>query len=419
MRSSRVFPFVFGLAAAVLAGCGGDSTGNSDASPTAAFTVACNQLDCTFTNGSTDDGSITTYAWEFGDGGTSSVKDPQHTFGQAGSFSVKLTVTDNAGQTGTVTNAVTVPNTPPTANFTASCTDLACTFTNTSGDSDPGSSLTAYTWNFDDPNSGSANTAATKDVNHTFSAAGTFTVALQVTDNSGATGTVSKDVTVTAAQAGGPTAAFTVTCSAADCTVTDQSTDASPGTVTGWHWDFGDGATADVKAPPAHHYTVTQAQQFTITLTVTDNDGLTSSTSKSINIAPAAGLTCNGQACTLHLDTKSTVTVTLQSHDCEVHGNTFVLTAPIQETLFTDGCYAPVAPAAGSSFQLNGGAAFNANTELAAEVRSGFSGTTTPMLQVTGNFTDGWTLKFDDGFVGPNEPDFNDLIILVKATPAP
>ena len=38
---------------------------------------------------------------------------------------------------------------------------------------------------------------------------------------------------------------------------------------------------------------------------------------------------------------------------------------------------------------------------------------------VTGNFASGWTLSFDDGFVGPGEPDFNDLIITVKATPAP
>ena len=45
------------------------------------------------------------------------------------------------------------------------------------------------------------------------------------------------------------------------------------------------------------------------------------------------------------------------------------------------------------------------------------AGATAPQLRVTGNFANGWTLEFDDGFVGPGEPDFNDLVITVKATP--
>jgi PKD repeat protein len=334
MRSSRVLTLVAGLA--WLAACGGDSNGPSNASPTAAFNdPTCNQLTCTFSGSpSTDsDGSITGYAWDFGD-----------------------------------------------------------------------------------PNSGAQNTATTVDAAHTFSAAASYNVKLTVTDNGGATGTVTKSVTV---NPGSPQAAFTVSCSALDCTVQDASTDTPPGTITTWHWDFGDDQTADVQAPPAHHYDVTESTPFTITLTVTDNDGLTGTTSQTFNVSPAAGLTCNGQACMLELPQKSTVVVTLVSHDCQVHGNTFVLTAPIEETLFTDGCYDPVAPDPAASHPLNSGAAFDAGTQLAAEVRSGFAGTTSPQLQVTGDYTNGWTLAYDDGFVGPGEPDFNDLIILVKATPAP
>ena len=40
-----------------------------------------------------------------------------------------------------------------------------------------------------------------------------------------------------------------------------------------------------------------------------------------------------------------------------------------------------------------------------------------PTIRVTGDFASGWTLTFDDGFGGPGEPDFNDLVILVKAAP--
>ena len=87
------------------------------------------------------------------------------------------------------------------------------------------------------------------------------------------------------------------------------------------------------------------------------------------------------------------------------------------DTLFTDGCFAPVSPAPGSSFTLNNGAAYDAGTQLAAEVLTGVTGATNAQLKVTGDFASGWTLSFDDGFVGPGEPDFNDLVITVKATP--
>jgi PKD repeat protein len=307
---------------------------------------------------------------------------------------------------------------PTAAIATPTCTGLGCTFSG--ANSTDNGSIASYSWNFGDPNSGTQNTATstTPDATHTFSAAGTYTVTLTVTDNGGATDDATQQVTVTVPP-GSPTAAFTVSCSALDCTVTDASTDAAPGTVVAWHWDFGDGQTSDVQSPPVHHYAVTESTPYTITLTVTDNDDLTGTATQTFNVSPAAGLTCNGQACTLTLTQKSTVVVTLVSHDCEVHGNAFVLTAPVEETLFDDGCYDPVAPDPAASHPLNGGAAFDAGTELAAEVRSGFSGTTSPQLQVTGDYASGWTLSYDDGFVGPGEPDFNDLIITVTATPAP
>ena len=61
-----------------------------------------------FTSTSTDDGSVTAWAWDFGDGGTSAVANPQHTYAAAGTYNVTLTTTDNLGATGWVTQQVTV-----------------------------------------------------------------------------------------------------------------------------------------------------------------------------------------------------------------------------------------------------------------------------------------------------------------------
>src|SRR5690349_18127726 len=47
-------------------------------------------------------------------------------------------------------------------------------------------------------------------------------------------------------------------------------------------------------------------------------------------------------ACTLKLEAPAGFKVKLQSRDCRAHGNTFRITAPVEETLVSDGCYAPV-----------------------------------------------------------------------------
>jgi PKD repeat protein len=415
MRSSRAFSLV--AAAALLAACGDGGGGPSNALPTAKFNApTCTLLACSFSGlpSSDADGTVDAYSWNFGDptsgSNTAATRDANHTFSAAGTYTVTLTVTDNDGGSDDATRQVivsTTANSAPTADFSFSCTDLDCDFTDQSSDVD--GTIASREWDFGD---GQAGTGASPM--HTYAAGGSYNVTVTATDNLGAATTSAVQVVqVTPASSGGPSASFDVTCSSLDCTITNTSTATASAT---WAWDFGNGTNSTAKDPAPVHYTVTGVTQFTITLVVTDG-AKTSQTSKTVRVVPAATLTCNDIACTLGIEADATVIVTLVSHDCVAHGNTFVLTAPAVDTLFTDGCYAPVAPDPGSSFALNNGAAYTAGTQLDAEVLTGVTGAQNPKIRVTGDFQNGWTLEFDDGFVGPGEPDFNDLIITVVATP--
>jgi PKD repeat protein len=298
-------------------------------------------------------------------------------------------------------------NTAPTASFTYECTNLTCTFADQSADED--GTVESRDWDFGDGSSGTGETPS-----HTYTQAGTYNVTVEATDDGGkSTTSAAQAVTVTAASAT-VQADFDVVCTGLTCVLTNNST--ATGATTTYAWNFGDGQTSTDQDPAPVVYDVTAPTTFTITLVVT-SDAATSQATKQVRVSPAATLTCNGVACALVLDQAATVVVTLQTEDCEAHGNTFVITAPAVDTLFTDGCFTPVSPAAGSSFTLNNGDAYAAGTELSAEVLTGVAGADNPQLRVTGSFETGWTLEFDDGFVGEGEPDFNDLVIKVVATP--
>lgn len=77
--------------------------------PVASFTASVSDLALAVDAAGSDDpdGTISSYAWDFGDGGTGSGKTETHTYGAAGTYSVKLTVTDDDGDTDTTTRSVT------------------------------------------------------------------------------------------------------------------------------------------------------------------------------------------------------------------------------------------------------------------------------------------------------------------------
>ena len=86
--------------------------------PLSAFSYACDDLDCAFTDASSDeDGVIEAWSWDFGAGQTSSAQHPSHSYGLAGSYPVTLIVTDDDNATGSMTQtvSVTAASQPPAA----------------------------------------------------------------------------------------------------------------------------------------------------------------------------------------------------------------------------------------------------------------------------------------------------------------
>ncbi|WP_284549728.1 PKD domain-containing protein [Aestuariimicrobium sp. T2.26MG-19.2B] len=170
--------------------------------PTAAFTSTTDALKATLDGSTSTDpdgnATIASYAWDFGDTTTGTGITTSHTYTTAGTYQVKLTVTDNAGASNSITKAVTVTapavNQPPTAAFTSTTDALKATLDgSTSTDPDGNATIASYAWDFGDTTTGTGITTS-----HTYTTAGTYQVKLTVTDNAGATDSITKAVTVTA-----------------------------------------------------------------------------------------------------------------------------------------------------------------------------------------------------------------------------
>lgn len=309
-------------------------------------------------------------------------------------------------------------NEDPVAAFTFDCDLLACTFTDGSTDPDGNDDIESWAWDF-----GGDGTSTEQSPAHTFSAEGDYEVELTVTDAAGATNSLTQTVSVSTTPPvnNPPAAAFTFDCLSLDCSFTDASTDPDAGdAVVAWAWDFGDGNTS-TEQNPAHSYSVTVPDTFTVTLTATDEGGETDVATDEVIVAPPA--ICEGASCDLTLAADATVTVELTSVGCTADGNVLRILAPVDTTLFTDGCNTPE----GTTFELGDGQVFTSGTAIVPEVESGSQSLAFPptLRLQAGSAYPTWILEFDDGegcgeadpTCGGTEPDFDDLIITITATP--
>src|SRR6185369_7072903 len=245
------------------------------------------------------DGSVVSYRFEFGDGtsvGPQSSSVANHTYA-AGSWTARVTVTDNQGATATASASVTVSSPPanqaPVARLTASPSSGTAPLAvrlDASASSDADGSIVSYRFEFGDGTSVGPQSSSV--ANHTY-AAGSWTARVTVTDNQGATATASASVTVSSPPANqAPVARLTASPSSGTAPLAvrldaSASSDAD-GSIVSYRFDFGDGTSAGPQSSSVANHTYA-AGSWTARVTVTDNQGAAATASASVTVSSTPG----------------------------------------------------------------------------------------------------------------------------------
>ena len=223
----------------------------------------------------TSSGNPTSWRWSFGDGGSSTSKNPSHAYHSVGSYTVTLVSTGNNGSkqgsrslsvasVSTLASSFTFSPSLPAAGQAVQFTDAST------------GTPTAWSWSF-----GDGTTSTAQNPSHTYATAGTKTVTLTVS-NGTSSNSASRTVTVAVALA----ASFSFSPASPAAGQAVQFTDASTGTPTAWSWSFGDGTTSTAQNP-SHTYAA--AGSYSVGLTVTNASSQASGT-RTVTVTAAAAL---------------------------------------------------------------------------------------------------------------------------------
>lgn len=141
---------------------------------------------------------IRSWDWDFGDGTSGGGAQVSHAYANVGTYTVVLTVTDDADRVGTSTVSITVGTGNPTADFTfnpsAPRSGQQVTFDASATQAAPGRTIVSYSWSFGNGNSGTGQTVTTSFT--TGATPTTYNVLLTVTDSAGKTSSITKPITI-------------------------------------------------------------------------------------------------------------------------------------------------------------------------------------------------------------------------------
>jgi PKD repeat protein len=259
------------------------STITANKPPAADFSWSADRLDAVFTDNSNDvDGYITSWNWEFGDGNTSTIQNPQHNYETPGIYIVKLTVEDDDNAIDTVSKIVTIDNTTPIANFNYSPLKPAVLdiieFSDTSIPFED-HIIINWTWDFGD----GSDLVYTQNPTHQFFENKSYIMNLTIEDNTSTIDSIEKTIKV------GLIADFTYEPQYPSIEDTiyfnDSSSDSEGRTIFNWTWDFGDGTSPVYLQNTFHQYT--QPGIYLVNLMIRNDLNETTACIKDIIVRPS------------------------------------------------------------------------------------------------------------------------------------
>ncbi len=227
---------------------------------------------------------VETFAWTFGDGGTSNLQNPTHIYTVAGDYTVTLMITTTAQCMASVTHTVPI-NPLPTANFdhdAPACLNQEVEFTDLS--SSQNGLIETWEWDFGDGNTITITAPDNPDVTHLYTSDGNYDVMLTVTDGEGCINEVTKNVEVVS----NPIADFNYdeTCYNEPVYFTDMSIENGGPDIQSWEWFFGDPASGTNNNSnlqnPTHVFTAPGV--YTTTLIIISTMGCSDTTEQDITI---------------------------------------------------------------------------------------------------------------------------------------
>lgn len=243
------------------------------------FTSGCLTAPANFTI-TTPGPSGTQYQWTFGDGNSSNLTNPSHTYAAGGTYNVLVIVKFPGGCTGNVSHPITINPAPALPAFSvtnAECVNKSVTVINQTPAS-PGN-IVEWSWNFGDGSPIVTSSTFTNQA-HTYTVAGSYTISLTVKNSFGC---VSLPFTQSITIGAIPSADFTfvagcVTNPVQFAAITNAGTGAS------FSWALGDATTSTLQNPVKSYST---AGTYNVSLTIKSSIGCGATVTKSVTVASA------------------------------------------------------------------------------------------------------------------------------------